>query len=44
MSHRKYIDFKLIEKVPNKYNIKPKDIKKLYECSGKRNEIFEYDA
>ena len=29
MSNRKYIDFKLIEKVPNKYNIKPKDIKKL---------------
>ena len=25
----KYIDFKLIETVPNKYNIKPKDIKKL---------------
>ena len=29
MGNRKYIDFKLIEKVPNKYNIKPKDIKKL---------------
>ena len=29
MSNRKYIDFKLIEKVPNKYNIKPKNIKKL---------------
>ena len=29
MSKRKYIDFKLIEKVPNKYNIKPEDIKKL---------------
>ena len=29
MSNRKYIDFDLIEKVPNKYNIKPKDIKKL---------------
>ena len=25
----KYIDFKLIETVPNKYNIKPKDITKL---------------
>ena len=29
MGNRKYIDFKLIEKVPNKYNIKPEDIKKL---------------
>ena len=29
MGNRKYIDFKAIEKVPNKYNIKPKDIKKL---------------
>ena len=29
MSNRKYIDFDLIKKVPNKYNIKPKDIKKL---------------
>lgn len=29
MSNRRYIDFKLIEKVPNKYNIKPEDIKKL---------------
>ncbi len=29
MGNRKYIDFKLIEKVPNKYNIKPGDIKKL---------------
>ena len=29
MRNRKYIDFKLIEKVPNKYNIKPEDIKKL---------------
>ena len=29
MENRKYIDFKAIEKVPNKYNIKPKDIKKL---------------
>ena len=29
MGNRKYIDFKLIEKVPNKYNIKLEDIKKL---------------
>ena len=29
MSNRKYIDFGLVKKVPNKYNIKPKDIKKL---------------
>ena len=28
MSNRKYIDFDLIERVPNKYNIKPEDIKK----------------
>lgn len=28
MGNRKYIDFKVIEKVPNKYNIKPEDIKK----------------
>ena len=26
---RKYIDFNIIDKVPNKYNLKPKDIKKL---------------
>ena len=25
----KYIDFKLIKAVPNKYNIKPNDIRKL---------------
>ena len=29
MSNREYIDFNLIERVPNKYNIKPEDIKKL---------------
>ena len=29
MSNRKYMDFDLIKKVPNKYNIKPDDIKKL---------------
>ena len=29
MSNRKYIDFRAIEKIPNKYNIKPEDIKKL---------------
>ena len=29
MSNRKYIDFGLVKKVPNKYNIKPEDIKKL---------------
>ena len=28
MSNRKYIDFGLVKKVPNKYNIKPEDIKK----------------
>ena len=32
MRSSKYIDFKAIEKVPNKYNIKPS------------NEIFEYVA
>lgn len=29
MSNRKYIDFDLVKKVPNKHNIKPEDIKKL---------------
>ena len=29
MGNRKYIDFDLIKRVPNKYNIKPEDIKKL---------------
>ena len=29
MSNRKYIDFDLVKKVPNKYNIKPEDIRKL---------------
>lgn len=26
---KKYIDYELIKKYPNKYNLKPKDIKKL---------------
>lgn len=29
MENRKYIDYKLIEQNPNKYNLIPKDIKKL---------------
>ena len=29
MMNSGYIDFKAIEQVPNKYNIKPEDIKKL---------------
>ena len=29
MENRKYSDFKIIGRVPNKYNIKPEDIKKL---------------
>ena len=29
MRSSRYIDFKAIERVPNKYNIKPEDIKKL---------------
>lgn len=29
MSNKKYMDFDLVKKVPNKYNIKPKNIKKL---------------
>ena len=35
MGNRKYIDFKLIEKVPNKYNIKPEDIKKIIESKDR---------